>query len=60
MIYDYQGLATLDNGCKYEGTFRNGLMHGVGTFTWADKVEYEGDWVLGTVSDIASYICIYV
>ena len=43
------GCAHTDNGCKYEGDFVNGLMHGVGNFLWSDGVEYEGDFKSGEV-----------
>lgn len=43
------GCAILDNDCKYEGLFSNGLMHGSGKFSWADGVEYEGTFVNGKV-----------
>jgi MORN repeat len=43
------GCAHSDNGCKYDGVFINGMMHGVGKFLWSDGVEYEGDFVNGEV-----------
>ena len=48
--YHGPGTAVLDNNCKYEGLFSQGLMHGKGKFSWADGVEYEGDFVRGKVS----------
>lgn len=52
IIYRYNvnlGCAHSDNGCKYDGVFINGMMHGVGKFLWSDGVEYEGDFVNGEV-----------
>ena len=47
--YSFPGSAVLDNGCKYEGTFQYGLMHGKGKFYWSDGVEYEGNFNRGKV-----------
>ena len=47
--YSFPGSAVLDNGCKYEGTFQYGLMHGKGKFFWSDGVEYEGNFNRGKV-----------
>ena len=38
-----------DDGGVYEGTFRNGLQHGRGTYTLPSGYRYEGDWVDGEV-----------
>ena len=50
------GCAILDNDCKYEGLFNNGLMHGNGKFMWANGVEYEGNFFYGKVKSCALFI----
>lgn len=55
--------AILDNECKYDGQFRNGMFHGKGTFKWPNGVKFEGDFVKGQIwgkgvyewSDSSSY-----
>lgn len=37
------GSKQFDNGGVYEGTFRNGLQHGTGTFRMPNGYEYSGD-----------------
>jgi hypothetical protein len=32
--YGGQGKATFSNGNRYSGEFKDGMMHGRGTFTW--------------------------
>ena len=32
---------------KYEGTFENGLRHGVGIYFYTDNSRYEGEFQLG-------------
>ena len=34
-----------DDGGVYEGTFRNGLQHGQGSYALPNGYRYEGDWV---------------
>ena len=36
-----------DDGGIYEGSFRNGLQHGQGTYTLPNGFEYSGEWVDG-------------
>ena len=38
-----------DDGGIYEGTFRNGLQHGTGTYTLPNGYQYSGDWVDGEI-----------
>ncbi len=38
-----------DDGGVYEGTFRNGLQHGTGTYRLPNGYEYTGDWVEGEI-----------
>src|SRR6056297_1064558 len=38
-----------DDGGIYEGTFRNGLQHGTGTYTLPNGYEYSGEWVDGEI-----------
>eukprot|EP01038_Epipyxis_sp_PR26KG_P013089 gene13089-17543_t len=47
--FEGKGTAELDNGCKYQGSFRNGLFNGKGKFTWSDGVKFEGDFELGVI-----------
>jgi hypothetical protein len=41
------GIFTWKNGDQYSGEFKNNLMHGKGTFIYADKRKYVGDWYCG-------------
>ena len=41
-LFHGAGSAILDNGCTYEGSFKNGLFHGKGKFAWTDNVTFEG------------------
>ena len=43
------GSKQFDNGGVYEGSFRNGLQHGTGTFRMPNGYEYTGDWVDGQI-----------
>ena len=38
-----------DDGGVYEGTFRNGLQHGQGSYVLPNGYRYEGDWVEGQI-----------
>lgn len=38
---------TLDNGSVYDGEWKNNLMNGYGTFTWADGKSYSGGFLNG-------------
>lgn len=38
------GVLFLNNRCKYQGSFVNGLREGKGNFTWPDGTMYSGDW----------------
>src|SRR5690554_3659450 len=38
-----------DDGGVYEGTFKNGLQHGTGTYTLPNGYEYAGDWQDGEI-----------
>ena len=33
-----------EDGGIYEGTFKNGLQHGSGTYTLPNGYEYSGEW----------------
>ena len=39
-----------EDGGMYEGEFRDGLQHGVGTYRLPNGFEYTGDWVAGEIS----------
>ncbi|KAM9012402.1 radial spoke head 10 homolog B isoform 4-T4 [Ara ararauna] len=41
-LYEGKGFACFEGGNTYKGMFSKGLMHGQGTYTWADGVKYEG------------------
>ena len=38
-----------DDGGVYEGTFKDGVQHGTGTYTLPNGYEYEGAWVDGEI-----------
>lgn len=40
-LYEGEGFAVFQGGCTYHGTFSEGLMHGQGTYIWADGLKYE-------------------
>ena len=38
-----------DDGGIYEGTFKNGLQHGKGTYSLPNGYKYTGEWVEGEI-----------
>jgi hypothetical protein len=38
-----------DDGGIYEGTFKDGLQHGTGTYTLPNGYEYTGEWIAGEI-----------
>ena len=36
-----------DDGGVYEGTFKDGLQHGTGTYTLPNGYQYAGQWIDG-------------
>ena len=38
-----------NDGSVYEGTFKDGLQHGKGSYRLPSGFEYEGDWVSGQI-----------
>ena len=38
---------TWENGEKYIGKWKDGLMHGKGTYVWANGSRYAGKWEKG-------------
>lgn len=42
-----RGTYQFDNGNKYRGDFRRGLMHGKGIIVFGNDNTYNGDWVAG-------------
>jgi hypothetical protein len=38
-----------EDGGVYEGTFKDGLQHGTGTYRLPNGYEYTGDWVEGEI-----------
>ena len=38
-----------DDGAAYEGTFRNGVQHGHGSYTMPSGFRYEGEWIDGRI-----------
>ena len=38
-----------DDGGIYEGTFKNGLQHGTGTYALPNGYEYTGEWAEGEI-----------
>lgn len=41
-LYEGKGFAVFQGGCTYRGMFSEGLMHGQGTYIWADGLKCEG------------------
>ena len=41
-----------DDGGMYEGTFKNGLQHGIGTYRLPNGYEYSGEWIDGEILGI--------
>lgn len=40
-LYEGEGFAVFQGGNTYHGMFSEGLMHGQGTYIWADGLKYE-------------------
>jgi hypothetical protein len=38
-----------DDGGVYEGTFRGGVQHGIGTYKLPNGYEYSGEWIDGEI-----------
>lgn len=38
------GVETWEDGSRYEGHYKAGMKHGSGTYAWADKSVYTGEW----------------
>jgi|GEM_PF-730527 len=47
LLFSGHGTLTWQSGNKYEGDFKDGLMHGRGVITWTDGNKYEGDFKFG-------------
>ncbi|KAK6188921.1 hypothetical protein SNE40_004999 [Patella caerulea] len=53
--YDGDSFAQFKGGHTYKGLFSEGLMHGKGTYTWADGVVYEGDFCHNEITGKGTY-----
>ena len=38
-----------DDGGFYEGTFKDGMQHGLGTYRLPNGYEYSGEWIMGDI-----------
>ena len=45
----------IDGEAKYEGEFRNDVMHGKGSYTYPSGASYSGDWADGKYSGHGTY-----
>ncbi len=50
-----RGTYQFDNGNKYRGDFRRGLMHGKGMIVFGNDNSYNGDWVSGMREGLGVY-----
>ncbi len=50
-----KGSCTIDNGCTYDGGFKDGLFSGDGVFVWSDGTTYEGTFLLGQMEGKGTY-----
>lgn len=48
-LRDGYGRLSLENGDKYEGYWRNGVMNGQGVYIWKKKAWYKGDFLNGAI-----------
>lgn len=53
--YDGHGVVNLDNGCIYDGNFKNGMFQGKGVFKWPNGVKFEGNFEFGNINGKGSY-----
>lgn len=47
--------AVLIGGDRYEGAFKDCLLHGLGVFRWKDGQRYEGEFVAGHRSGVGAF-----
>jgi hypothetical protein len=50
-----QGEEEWIDGAKYVGEYFNGMKHGNGVYTWANKSVYKGMWDQNKISGYGEY-----
>uniref|UniRef100_A0AC35F2T7 Uncharacterized protein n=1 Tax=Panagrolaimus sp. PS1159 TaxID=55785 RepID=A0AC35F2T7_9BILA len=48
-IYDYSSTHYMYKNCRYEGFWKSGIPHGIGTITYFDGREYKGRFINGNI-----------
>jgi len=54
--FEGHGVAFFERGTIYVGDFFNGMMHGIGTYTWPDETKFIGEFTHNTITGKGKYI----